>query len=790
MRPATGPNAGRTERLPPNTRNISLLSRIHVHVPGSRLSLAPFVLLLILCVATANRALAQAATLRGFVTDNSDGLPLLGVNVSLKDVQGELVGNATNLDGFYTITRINPGRYELRASYIGYESYVDTLEFSADQVLTYNIVLRADETELGEVVVEGEREEAGAAAVTAGLQTVRPKDVEYIPTPDVSADLVSYITTIPGVVSSGDQGGQLFVRGGEPTQNLVLLDGMLIYQPFHLIGFYSAFPVEIMNSADVYAGGFGARFGGRLSSVMNISSRSGNMRRFNAMVSAAPFVSGGRIEGPLWRDRASVLLSGRTSVIEQGAARLVDVPLPYRFDDQFAKLMVKPSQNHQASVTALRTFDRGFIGDADADSSREQVLWRNEAVGARYILLPTKFPVFAEILISASRVVNEFGPTGAPTRYSRTSQFNVEANMTHYLGKTDFNWGIYIRSSSLDSELGGTFQNFRTDLEFVTEAGTYVEPVFSFDVGTGLKIHPGLRIQTFPSKSITFLEPRFRLVQDWGLHRFSFATGLYHQELVGINDRRDAGDVFTAWTSSREGNVAQAFHLVGGYQLRLPRAVEFSLEGYYKDLRNLSVAEWTSFPRFSTNLQLADGKVYGGDVRVELSAGPFYGFANYGYSVVEYTSSQETLPFWYGVSELTYSPPHDRRHQINVLASVEIKKFHLGMRWQYGSGLPLSEALGFDEFILLNGPVNLLEEPGETRVLYGLPYEARLPDYHRLDFSLDRTMEVSANVDVTLQGSLTNSYDRKNPFYVDLYTLKRINQLPLIPSVGIKVDFK
>ncbi len=136
-----------------------------------------------------------------------------------------------------------------------------------------------------------------------------------------------------------------------------------------------------------------------------------------------------------------------------------------------------------------------------------------------------------------------------------------------------------------------------------------------------------------------------------------------------------------------------------------------------------------------------------------------------------------------------YPPPHDRRHQINALASVEVLKIHIGVRWQYGSGLPLSEALGFDEFILLDGPTELLDEPGDSRVLYTLPYQARLPDYHRLDFSADRTFEVGERFKMTVQGSVTNSYDRKNLFYIDLFTLKRINQLPLIPSMGIKVEF-
>ena len=240
------------------------------------------------CLLTSD-ASSQSATVRGFVTDGGDGRPLEGVNVVLTNTSGELLGSASDAEGFYIIRRIDPGAYTLRASFIGYVTYEQELTLSADEIATVTVVLNFDEANLDEVVVEGERA-GGGARVSAGLQTIRPQDMELVPAPDVSADLVNYLTTLPGVVASGDRGGQLFIRGGEPTQNLVELDGMLIYQPFHIIGFYSAFPADIVRISDVYAGGFGAKYGGRLSSVIDVSSRNGNNRRFGGTFTAAPFV--------------------------------------------------------------------------------------------------------------------------------------------------------------------------------------------------------------------------------------------------------------------------------------------------------------------------------------------------------------------------------------------------------------------------------------------------------------------------------------------------------------------
>ncbi|MDX1546927.1 MAG: carboxypeptidase regulatory-like domain-containing protein, partial [Rhodothermales bacterium] len=212
---------------------------------------------------------AQNATVRGFVTDADDGEPLQGVNVILTDAAGGLYGAATDADGLYAV-RVPAAIYALRATFIGYAPYTDTLTVAAGEIVTYSFEIRQDQAALDEVVVESEREGAGAASPVAGLQAIRPQDIALIPAPDVSGDLVGYLVTLPGVVATGDQGGQLFVRGGEPTQNLVLLDGMLVYQPFHLVGFYSSFPSTIIQVTDVYAGGFPARYGGRLSSVIDV----------------------------------------------------------------------------------------------------------------------------------------------------------------------------------------------------------------------------------------------------------------------------------------------------------------------------------------------------------------------------------------------------------------------------------------------------------------------------------------------------------------------------------------
>jgi len=732
---------------------------------------------------------AQTATLRGFVTAVSDGQPLPGVNVIVTNRAGNRYGAASDNDGFYAISRVPAGFYRVRATFIGFAPLEDSLSLASGQILTRNLSLRISQTQLDEVVVESKRETAGAANITAGLQTVRPVDIDLVPAPDVSADLVNYLSALPGVVSQGDQGGQLFIRGGEPTQNLVLLDGMMIYQPFHILGFFSAFPSDIINTADVYAGGYGAKYGGRLSSVIDVTARTGNKQRWGAGFSAAPFVSAARIEGPIVPGKVSLLASARESVIDQGASRLINDPLPFDFGDAFGKLHANLSAGAQLSITGLHTHDRGQLGldplQPDPEA-QDEVSWTNDAVGGRLIFLPANLPIFAEFLVSGSSLRNEIGPAGTSQRSTAVDRFSFAANLTHYLGNLDVNWGIFLNSLTLESQLGGQFQNISLQGESVTEAGIYFEPKYRLG---GLKVIPSLRIHAFPSKSETFVEPRFRAVWNVGPQRFSLAAGIYHQEVTGLTDRRNAGDVFTAWTTSPLAQVPEAKHLLAGWRIQPTRWLNFSLEGFYKDLKDVVIPEWTSFPRFTTNLQSADGTAYGTDVRLEVTASPFYGMINYGYSKVEYNADIPALTLLTGEAKTTYDPPHDRRHQANALIGFSVAGFNLNVHWQFGSGLPFNQSIGFDQFILLDSLVNVSEEPGQQRVLYKRPYTGRLPAYHRLDLSLDRTFHLQNHAMLTAQVGIINVYDRRNLFYFDLFTLRRVDQLPLLPTFGLKLDF-
>ncbi|ARA93598.1 hypothetical protein AWN76_010810 [Rhodothermaceae bacterium RA] len=753
-----------------------------------------YILLLgLIVLLSARPAAAQNATLSGFVTDATDGQALELVNVLVQGPDGEIRGAVTNRDGLYLIPRLPAGRHVLRATYIGYETYVDTLVLAEGERRTVNIALAPSEEQLGEVVVQTERT-SGAARITAGLQSVRPDEIELVPMPDVAGDLANYLTTLPGVVSTGDRGGQLFIRGGEPSQNLVQLDGMILYQPFHVLGFYSAFPSDILSRADVYAGGFGSPFGNRIASVIDVWTREGNRQRWAGAASVSPFISTLQLEGPLGTERASVLLSARQSLIEQGAARYLDAELPYRFHDAFGKLHLVPSARSRLSITGLHTYDRGTLGETTDGAPAEELRWSNTGLGVRYLILPRILPIAAEVRVTRSSLHAEQGPPDEPTRSTAVTNTKVLVQASYFGNHLSSEAGLEVSTINTESNLGGLFQNTEASGSALNHFALFFAP--EWHIG-GLRIQPGARAHFYSLSIDPYLEPRLRLVWEQGLHQISAAAGIYHQEILGLSDRRDAASVFTAWTnvptsSRREdvlaGRLPGARHAILGYRLTPTPWLEVSVEGFGKWLDNLFIAEWSAFPRFTTRLQPAQGRTYGFDVRAEVRRGAIHGYLTYGYSSTRYVAKQASLALWYGEETLRFRPPHDRRHQLNVLLSGDLRGFSWNTRWEFGSGLPFSRAYGFDGFVLIDDVVDVSRTPRSRRVIYERPFNGVLPTYHRLDLSVARTVTLR-RLELTVQATAINVYDRRNLFYLDVFTLERSDQLPFTPSLGLHLAF-
>ncbi len=675
---------------------------------------------------------------------------------------------------------------------MGYESFLDTLAVTSDERMTATVSLVRRQAALGEVHVRSERDH-GMARVSAGHQRIRARDAKLAPSPDLSTDLAGYLTMLPGAVTTGSRGGQGYIRGGDPSQNLVLLDGMVVYQPFHALEFYSAFPSDIVRRADVHAGGFPARYSGRLSSVIDVAARSGNNRRFGGMASASPFISAVRVEGPIVPEHASFLIAVRESMLERGGASFLDADLPVRFGDVFANVYGPVTRNSRLSVSALRTHDRSALGSVPS----EQLRWRNEAVGVRWTFVPSLFPVITSVNVSRSRHHTEFGPEGAPLRRSTISHTRVATYASFEDGPTSWEGGWEVLLADAFNYHEGLFALPPASGIPFTELGFYAEP--TYELGHGLRFMPSARLQWYQVRIDPLLEPRLRLTWDGRAHCVSGALGLVHQEVVGITDRRDVANTFTVWsvvpradgdaTNPLAGRLGRAVYGMMGYRGTVRPWLDVAVETYYKHVSGLLVAEWTPFSATSARLHPAGGRTAGLDARLEIRRGPVYAFLTYGLASTRYRMASDAVQTWFGDESLTFRPPHDRRHKFTALVHASWRAFDLSARWTYGSGLPFTRPLGVHSVVDPGRADNLFETDRTRRVIYDRPFGATLPGYHRLDVSIDRSFALAA-AEMTLRGSVINVYDRRNVFYVDAAAIRHADQLPFMPSVGLRVQLE
>lgn len=718
---------------------------------------------------TATTTSAQQATVVGTVVDAEDETLLTGVNVLLEGEDGLRRGQASGRDGAFAFVGLLPGRYALAASFLGYETLRDTLDIGFSDRVEVALRLVPEETEMEAVTVE-----ATATTTTsspAGLVQITAADLAVIPSPDIGGDLASVLGVQPGVVTLGDRGGQLFIRGGTPTQNLVLVDGMRLFQPFHIVGFYSAFPAEIVQRADVYAGGFGARFGGRISSVVDVTTRNGNKKRFGASASVAPFLTSLRVEGPVVRDEVSVVASVRESVVERVAAEVVGEPLPYRFGDVFAKLHAFTGPASFVTVSGLRTTDRGTLAGGGGAS---RIAWTNEALGGRFFYLPTKVAAALDVTVNYAAYRSTYEPERTAPREADARSFGGQFGMAYFFDGAEVRFGFGGQTLTFDYSFDRADPDAR-DRENTTEGHFYLES--DFDLGRGVRLEPGIRFQTFPSQRRNLsVEPRLRA--SWAAtHRatLSAALGIYRQEIIGLTDERDIGDVFTAWSAlPQNAPTPTARHAILGLELRPRPWLTFGAEVYGKYLDDMQVLVG------GRGLERANGDVAGLDLRAEWRRAPLYLLATYGFSAAEYRNSLET-----------YRPPHDRRHRLQVVGEVQRGPFRLALRWQLTSGRPFTRLRGVFDALGTPGPDGeFTTAPGSPTVLTeDAPFRGLTPSYHRLDVSVERDVPFRTAI-LTLQASVVNAYDRDNFFFYDAFRGERVDQFPLIPSLGLRVEVR
>lgn len=733
----------------------------------------------------APQALAQdGSIISGIVSDRQNGKPLEMANVTLRQIPGDHVaGTTTDGNGYYEFAEVSAGRYIFKVQYIGYETYADTLTLDGDrQSILKNVRMSRTSERLREVTVSGVREDVEAGKVSIGA-----KELRRAPTPAASADLASYLQTQPGVVATGDRGGQLFVRGGTPSENMVLVDGSIVYRPFHILGFFSLFPEDIVSSVDFYAGGFGAEYSGRTSSVMDIKLKNANLYETQWSASVSPFLGGMMFQSPVNRGQNSVLVSLRGSLVEESSSYYLPEQQPLRFNSQLVKFS---SVGDHVSCTShfIRTYDRGKLNFEAEDFFK----WSNVVVGGRcFGVSQGASDVFFDMNVGVSYFSNEAGSTSGRGRYSNLYKLNVDVNFIQSVLSSRIEYGFSTAYRSLNYDISERFLATQESTDSFLSSSLYL--AMKIPWGEKFAVEPGFSAATYLGSVKASLEPRLQLSWqprgrvDEEVHA---ALGVYHQPLVGVSDFRDAGTAFTAWMKMPEqGRKMKARHALLGWNQPLGTYLDLSLEGYHKQLQNIPISVWSPVAQFSTELAYADGTIHGADLRLDFDHRNFYASLGYGYSLTEYETMQEHFESWFGEAAQSYHPPHDRRHQLNLQAGVELGNFTANVSWMYGTGLPFTRPLGFDSFFNFEDrPPDVTDNYGNPRILMEKPFKGRLPDFHRLDVSVEQAIDFTSSVRLRLQAGAVNAYNWQNLFFYDVFKQEGVNQLSFMPYVSLKME--
>lgn len=730
----------------------------------------------------------QNGILRVVALSESDGNPLAGANVLLYE-PGSREQNrqpvqfcVTDRNGFCEIRNV-PAEisFELVITFIGHRPYTEEIILQPDERLVMRALLQTEIEQFEELLVQQQRH---ITTGEVGVRRITSTDISRVPSPVAGGDLASYLQTMPGIVSSGDRGGELFIRGGTPDQNLVLVDKLPIIKPFHISNLFSAFSDDVVQSVDLFAGGFDATYTGATSAVIDVALRPGNMRNFSASGAASPYLVSMHSEGPIERDRQSFFIKGRTSVIEQFGPALTGQDIPIRFSDLVTRYTIM-DDDITCNLTGIFTHDSGeIVPGRNVDHT-----WSNTVIGGRCLGYSNVFNHPLDISVGYTAYKNSEGTQQGIERLSAISQLYLKTNLQQEIGKLPVDYGFGVNFSTYTIELDERFVQFISLSEInKTTPIVHIYGNTEWSPFRTLAIQPGFVTQFTLDTPITF-EPRLRISwQPYGTDRtqFSIATGRYIQMHSGISDERDAGTVFTAIKPVGTGDpLPESWHGIIAYQQRVGRSFTANLEAFVKTQNNIPVSKWTPEARLEIETALANGLSYGFDARVSLNRSSVFFSAGYGWTKVDYEAAAGDLGAWIQEPVFSYSPAHDQRHKVNAIGSYRIAGFTASASWEFGSGAPYTQIFGFD--FSLRVPVQQPQtHPGTARILYSRPYGERLPVYHRLDLSLEKSFRLSSGTSLEASAGMINVYNRNNIFNFDMSTLQRVDQTPFLPYISLK----
>ena len=764
---------------------------------------------------------AQNANVRGFIYAKDNGEPALFTNVYLKGTQ---MGVATDINGFFNITKVKPGTYTLVATYLGYDTVAETITLTANQIFNKKFYLNKSSIQLTEVVATGENQ-AKKENTQVSVMRVDPAEIKKLPSVG-QPDLAQYLQVLPGVTFTGDQGGQLYIRGGSPVQNKVLMDGMIIYNPFHSIGLFSVFDNDVIKNADVYTAGFGAEYGGRTSSVMDITTRDGNKKQLSSSIAASTFGAKAMIEGPILKLKengktsVSFIVSGKTSYLATTSKYIYpyaesfsnpynngQTNLPFTYNDLYGKISMNSTNGSKISLFG---FD---YNDAVSYNGVASFKWNSIGGGSNFLLIPNGNNTLIEGNFAYSQyAIKETTATTQPNS-STIGGFNGGFKFTNFIGRNQVVYGFELLGYQSTFDYHSGYAGLvNSQVGNSTEIAGYVKAKF-MSRNRKFILEPSFRLHDYATLGTVSPEPRVSGKYNISNRiRFKFAGGLYSQNLISASSDQQVVNLFygfilspsnlqssyssspTATRDSVTNKVQRANHLVAGFEFDLFKNIEVNIEGYQKmftfltntnryQIFNSDPQHVGYYPDVLTQSFIVEtGYSRGFDVTLKYQKNRFYLWNVYSWSYNQR---------WDGVQ--SYFPIFDRRQIINLVGTYGLDKkkhWEVSARYNFGTGFPFTPTQGYYQQLNLNNYMNpYTTQNGQLGYIAGNLNSQRLPVYARLDISIRYKYTLKERMYLEINGGATNVLDRANIFYFNRITYTRVNQLPIMPNLNISLKF-
>ncbi len=758
-------------------------------------------------------------TLNGYVKDADNGEELIGVTVYVNELK---TGTAANVYGFYALS-LPEGSYTITFSSVGYQSVVKSVELTRD--MEFNVELPVQITQMDEIIVTDKPIDANVTDIKMSRNEINVQQVKRLPALFGEPDIIKTIQMLPGVSTAGEGTSSFFVRGGSADQNLILIDEAPVYDPSHLFGLFSVFNADVIKESELYKGGIPARFGGRLSSILEVRTKDGNNKKMQGSGGIGTLASRFMLEGPIRKEKSSFIVSGRRSYVDLFLKAAGEENTVY-FYDVNAKVNWKHNNNNRffAAVYLGRdVFDFDNTFGFDWGNATATFRWNhlfNSRLFSNTSLIASNFDYAMELDDDAQG----FKWTSNIQEVSLKEDLNyfvnpsIGLNFGYHLSYRRFSPGIIEPNSDKSLFTRTELQN-----EYALDHSLYLEN--EHKVSSRLTLLYGARLSIFQSigesdvylyedpsdnvdivrtdtlsfdnfeniKTFVNLEPRFSaryLVNPASSLKLSYNRMVQNTHLIS------AGTVpipFNTWAPTSyylEPQLADQF-AVGYFRNFRDNTLEFSVEAYYKDINNVTDfadnAQIFFNEDLSTEYRQGDSWSYGLELMLQKVSGRFSGFTSYTWSRTErdIPDVNKNEPFLAN---------YDRRHNFNIVATYELNnKWTFGANFTYTTGRPFTLPSGkyqYDDY-----QVDLITERNASQ----------LPDYHRLDLSatLVSSNKRGRKWRDSWVFSIYNAYSRKNAFTIYTQTpedsdgepiqnqkeARLIYLFPILPSVTYNIKF-